>query len=130
MGASSTITIDLATKLVTFSSPVMAFRELVAVALVNTGAADPDDLTLSVLYRGTALVQCTSFTAGVGQLEGELDLNDSAVEAFFSGKSDSRHKHRFDLTLWDYGRMKMLINTKITIMNNPYDPDMPLPTAI
>ena len=130
MGASSTITIDLATKLVTYSSPEMALRELVAVALINADAATPSDLTLSVLYRETVLVECTTFVAGVGQIDGELDLDNSDLEAFFAGRNDGRAKRTFDLTLWDGGRMKLLANTKITIMNNPYDPDMTLPTAI
>ena len=129
MGASSTITIDLATKLVTFSAPVMALRENVAVALVNADAATPSDLTLSVMWRGTAMVQCASFVAGVGQIDGTLDLDSTNLEAYFTGR-EGRYKRTFDLTLWDNGRMKMLINDKITIMNNPYDPDMTLPTAI
>ena len=129
MGASSTITIDLATKLVTYSSPVMALRETVAVALVNADAATPSDLTLSVMWRSTAMVQCASFVAGAGQIDGTLDLDDSNLEAYFSGR-EGRYQRTFDLTLWDNGRMKMLINDKITIMNNPYDPGMTLPTAI
>ena len=129
MGASSTITIDLATKEVTFSSPVMALREDVAVALVNADAATPSDLTLSVMWRSTALVQSTDFAAGSGQFDGTLDLDSTNLEAYFSGR-EGRYQRTFDLTLWDNGRMKMLINDKITIMNNPYDPDMTLPTAI
>jgi hypothetical protein len=129
MGASSTITIYLATKQVTFSAPVMALRENVAVALVNADASTPSDLILSVMWRSTALVQCDSFVAGVGQIDGTLDLDDSNLEAYFSGRA-GQYKRTFDLTLWDNGRMKMLINDKITIMNNPYDPGMTLPTAI
>jgi hypothetical protein len=108
----------------------MALRESVAVALVNTGAATATDLSLSVLSRGTVLVQCNSFTAGVGQLDGTLDLDDSDLEAFFADIPDGQAKRVFDLTLWDSGRNKMLINDTITIQNNPYDPDMTLPTAI
>jgi len=130
MGASSTITIDLGTKRVSFSSPEMALRESVAVALVNTGAATATDLTLSVLYRGTVLIKCDSFVAGSGQFDGTLDLDNADLEAFYTGENDGRKKKTFDFTLWDFGRSKMLINDKITIMNNPYDPNMTLPTAI
>jgi len=130
MGAASTITIDLSTKLVSYSSPEMALRELVAVALVNTSSSVAANLTLSVLYRSTILVQCDTFVSGSGQFDGTLDLDNADLEAFYAGENDGRKKKTFDLTLWDFGRMKMLINDKITIMNNPYDPDMALPTDI
>lgn len=130
MGASSTITIDLSTKLVTFSSPIMALREDVAVALVNTGAATATDLRLSVIHRSTVLVDTSDFVAGAGQFDGTLDLDNADLEAFFASKNDPRYKRTFDFTLWDSGRNRLLINSKITIMNNPYDPDMPLPTAL
>jgi|GEM_PF-4475205 len=130
MGASATITIDLATKRVTYSSPAMALRENVAVALINADVSTPSDLTLSILYRGTTLVQAANFVAGSGQYDGSIDLDDADLEAFFAGIPDGKATRTFDLTLWDNARMKMLINDKITIMNNPYDPDMPLPTPI
>ena len=130
MGASSTITIDLSTKEVTYSSPAMALRETVAIALVNTGAAAATNLTLSILHRGTVLAECVSFAAGVGQIDGSIDLDDTDLEAFFEDIPNGQAKRQFDMTLWDSGRNKMLINTTVTIQNNPYDPDMTLPTSI
>jgi len=130
MGASSTITIDLSTKRATYSSPVMAIRETVAVAIVNTGVAVAANLKMYVLYRSDVIIQVDAFVTGSGQFDGTLDLDDDTLIAFFTGLNDGQAKKTFDLTLWDFSRNKLLINDKITIMNNPYDPDMPLPTVI
>jgi hypothetical protein len=130
MGTTSTITIDASTKLVTFSSQVMGFRELVTVKLYNTGASTATDLKLAVVHRKDILATSESFTDEGGYFQSTISLNTEEIEAFFDAERDGQRKRTFDLALIDSSKGKLLINDKITVMNNPYNPDMQLSTEV
>lgn len=121
---------DLTTRKVVFSTEVVAIRETIAIALINTGSAVATNLRLGVLDRQTELAYTDDFVSGTGQFDGTLDLNTTALIDFFARFNDARKKRRFDLGLWDTSRNKLMINDKINIMNNPYFEGMPLPTEL
>lgn len=127
--ATKTITIDLDEKTVSYTGAVVALRETASIALINTGSSQAADLVLHVVRRQQLFAECSSFSAGVGQFEGDLDLSDSDLIALFAdvGPTDSR---QFDLMLWDSSRNRLLINDKITIMNNVYHSGLTAPTEL
>lgn len=111
------------------ASAMMAIRETVEVILEGTSGMATETLILALIYRGTLLAYCDSFTETAGKISGVINLNTEPLAALFAGKSDQATKY-VSVTLWDDENDNLLLNTEIEIMNNPYMAGMDEPGPV
>ena len=132
--AITTLTIDLTEKTAT-ASGVMAFRDTVQVILTATDIEDftAAGLVLYVLRKlsgtRTMCAQCVTFTLNGTQFEGDLDLNTTPLETYFTNKRD-QHKGTFTFLVQNTTDLAMLFNQRLQILNNPWEDGMPGPSPV
>jgi bifunctional ADP-heptose synthase (sugar kinase/adenylyltransferase) len=107
----------------------VAFRETVVVILVNApGGTVAGNLRLYLVHGSTLVASCLVFTASGGNFQGNLDLDTAQLETLF-GNALSNERRQCDLSVWDTSEKALLVEWKLVVMNNCYDPSFAAPTA-
>jgi hypothetical protein len=125
----TTLTINVVTKEIV-QTGVPALREHVTVRLVSIGTASPGNLVLYVYRLGREMAKCLTFALVGANVEGTLALDGTAITADFATLADPQGKRQFDVAVYDNARQKLLVNTKLDVMNNPYVAGMTPPTPL
>lgn len=122
------ITCNISTKNATLSGQV-AIRETVTVYVTSFGGTVASSLRLGICKKGELFAVCNTFTTGATIFTGELDLNTEELVDIF-GNRGGNETMSFELALWDVLNDRLLVNTTISIMNNPYSEGMADPTPV
>jgi hypothetical protein len=124
------MTIDLSSKEVTVADTI-SIRETVPVMIVNLGSSVPDNLTMRFLDNDAVVyAQQVGFASyGTDSAYGTIDLNTQELVDYFEG-SAMQTQRAFTMGLWDTTLNRLLVNSVVTIQNNPYSPGMPGPSPI
>ena len=115
-----TITVSLATKLVTYSGD-MTIREKVGVTVTGATGATAAGLLMRVLKPDdqVEMAVCDAFTASGSDFVGTLDLSGTALAAEFSG-DDPMKKRAFILQFFNLTDENEIITDRVYIMNNVF----------
>lgn len=125
MSATATLTLDLALKQGVLSN-VVTLREVVSLTLVGAEVSGYADLRLSIIDNGVVVATVNSFNSSY---VGSLNLNTvELVDSFeYRGKTASK---QFSWQLQDITTVSVLLNDRLPIQNNPFEPGMLDPTPV
>jgi len=122
------ITCNLATKGATLSGQI-AIRETISLSVTSFGGTVASSLRLGICKKGELFASCNEFTTGETIFTGELDMNTEELVDVFGNKAGNGTMD-FELALWDILNDRLLVNTTISVMNNPYSEGMADPTTV
>jgi hypothetical protein len=125
MSQTATLTVNTTLKTGTLSK-LLSIRENVVLTLSGCSAYGYGDIRLAIILDGSLLASCNSFNSNY---VGSLNLNTNELIAAFVGRGDQSQRNLTWLLFT--ATEATIINCRLPIQNNKYDPDtMDEPTPV